>query len=271
MLLMFYLLAVQQEDEERKTGWFLKRGGGLQGFCSVSWNLLTPLASARRLGGKGGGGRQDKRKKSEETENHRILYNFMPLQLINLTEPECAHFAGKNGCVSVIKEECDMRKHFSHFHTMVDKGESLELVLVQVLNHFVIGRGQHRRVACEKAVKVLGFPSTLLRREEERQKERASDGKPQHREFLPVHVAEEAVVPDVSLSLRTTAQSFCWMFRHQLDSDRKKRRGELLYVPPFFLPCVMVHSSNVHRSEQHISPPQALLGLLIHHLSPSNC
>lgn len=52
------LLAVQQENEERKTGWFLKRGGGggLQGFCSVSWNLLTPLASAQRLGGRGGGG-----------------------------------------------------------------------------------------------------------------------------------------------------------------------------------------------------------------------
>lgn len=46
----------------------------------------------------------------------------------------------------------------------VDKGESLELVLVQVLNHFLIGRGQHRRVACEKTVKVLGLPSTLLRR-----------------------------------------------------------------------------------------------------------
>ena len=55
------LLAAQPEDEERKTGWFLKRGGGgggggLQGFCSVSWNLLTPLASAQRLGGRGGGG-----------------------------------------------------------------------------------------------------------------------------------------------------------------------------------------------------------------------
>lgn len=49
----------------------------------------------------------------------------------------------------------------------VDKGESLELVLVQVLNHFLIGRRQHRRVACEKAVKVLRIPSTLLRRAEE--------------------------------------------------------------------------------------------------------
>lgn len=46
----------------------------------------------------------------------------------------------------------------------VDKGESLELVLVQVLNHFLIGRGQHRRVAREKAVKVLRIPSALLRR-----------------------------------------------------------------------------------------------------------
>lgn len=46
----------------------------------------------------------------------------------------------------------------------VDKGESLELVLVQVLNHFLVRRGQHRRVACEKTVKVLRIPSTLLRR-----------------------------------------------------------------------------------------------------------
>lgn len=46
----------------------------------------------------------------------------------------------------------------------VDKGESLELVLVQVLYHFLVGRGQHWRVACEKAVKVLGISSTLLRR-----------------------------------------------------------------------------------------------------------
>lgn len=45
----------------------------------------------------------------------------------------------------------------------VDKGESLEFVLVQVLNHFLIGRGQHWWVACEKAVKVLGVPSTLLK------------------------------------------------------------------------------------------------------------
>lgn len=48
----------------------------------------------------------------------------------------------------------------------VDKGESLELVLVQVLNHFLVRRGQHRRVAGEKTVKVLCFPSTLLRRVE---------------------------------------------------------------------------------------------------------
>lgn len=48
----------------------------------------------------------------------------------------------------------------------VDKGESLELVLVQVLNHFLVRRGQHRRVASEKTVKVLRIPSTLLRRVE---------------------------------------------------------------------------------------------------------
>lgn len=46
----------------------------------------------------------------------------------------------------------------------VDKGESLELVLVQVLNHLLVRGGQHRRVAREKAVKVLGLPSALSRR-----------------------------------------------------------------------------------------------------------
>jgi len=46
----------------------------------------------------------------------------------------------------------------------VDKGEAHELVLVQVLNHFLVGGGQHRRVAGEKTVKVLGVPATLLRR-----------------------------------------------------------------------------------------------------------
>lgn len=35
--------------------------------------------------------------------------------------------------------------------------------MVQILNHFLIGRGQHRRVACEKTVKVFGISSTLLR------------------------------------------------------------------------------------------------------------
>lgn len=49
------LLALQQEDEERKTGRSLKRGegGGLRGFCSVSRNLLTPLAAAQRVSGGG--------------------------------------------------------------------------------------------------------------------------------------------------------------------------------------------------------------------------
>lgn len=46
----------------------------------------------------------------------------------------------------------------------VDIGESLELVLVQVLNHLLVRGGQHRRVACEKAVKVLSLPSALSRR-----------------------------------------------------------------------------------------------------------
>lgn len=52
----------------------------------------------------------------------------------------------------------------SSWEFWVDKGESLELVLVQVLNHFLIGRGQHRWVACEKTVKVLSIPSTLWSR-----------------------------------------------------------------------------------------------------------
>lgn len=49
-------------------------------------------------------------------------------------------------------------------------------------------------------------------------------------QFLPVHVAEEAVVPDVSLPLRTTAQSFRWMLRHQLDRGEKS-----ITVCPSFL------------------------------------
>lgn len=44
----------------------------------------------------------------------------------------------------------------------VDKGEPLELVLVQVLNHFLVRWRQHRRMASEKSVKVLGLPSALL-------------------------------------------------------------------------------------------------------------
>lgn len=35
-------------------------------------------------------------------------------------------------------------------------------------------------------------------------------------QLLPVHVAEEAVLPDVPLPLRTAAQALRWMLRHQL-------------------------------------------------------
>lgn len=68
LLLCPRLLAVQQEDEGRKTGWFSKRGGGggLQGFCSVSWNLLTPLASALRLAARGGGRRGGQARREEQ-------------------------------------------------------------------------------------------------------------------------------------------------------------------------------------------------------------
>lgn len=58
-------------------------------------------------------------------------------------------------------------------------------------------------------------------------------------QFLPVHVAEEAVLPDVSLPLRTTAQSLRWMLRHQLDGQRDIR--ELLRVPQSNLSCLMAH------------------------------
>ena len=44
----------------RRRGW----GEGLQGLCSVSWNLLTPLASAESL--RGGGGEEESRQEEEE-------------------------------------------------------------------------------------------------------------------------------------------------------------------------------------------------------------
>lgn len=71
-------------------------------------------------------------------------------------------------CVSVLELEsslpCGSGGGLVPRELWVDKGESLELVLVQVLNHFLVRRGQHRWVACEKTVKVLRIPSTLLRR-----------------------------------------------------------------------------------------------------------
>lgn len=71
-------------------------------------------------------------------------------------------------CVSVLELEssllCGSAGGLIPGELGVDKGESMELVLVQVLNHFLVRRGQHWRVACEKTVKVLRIPSTLLRR-----------------------------------------------------------------------------------------------------------
>ena len=57
-------------------------------------------------------------------------------------------------------------------------------------------------------------------------------------QFLPVHVAEEAVLPDVSLPLRTAAQSFRWMLRHQLDGQTEER--QLLYVSHSFSPISLL-------------------------------
>lgn len=63
-LFLFPLISLSYWHHNRRMkrgrwGRFLKRGegGGLQGFCSVSRNLLTPLAGAQRLGG-GGDARQ---------------------------------------------------------------------------------------------------------------------------------------------------------------------------------------------------------------------
>lgn len=70
-------LALPQQHDERKTGCFLERGGGrgggggqgggLQGLCSVSRNLLTPLASAESL--RGGGGEEECRQEEDEEEH----------------------------------------------------------------------------------------------------------------------------------------------------------------------------------------------------------
>lgn len=40
-------------------------------MCSVSWNLLTPLASAESLRGEGGGGEEESRQEEEEEEHRR--------------------------------------------------------------------------------------------------------------------------------------------------------------------------------------------------------
>lgn len=80
-LLSFFVpefLALPQQHDETKTGCFLERGGGregggggrgggLQGLCSVSRNLLTPLASAESL--RGGGGEEERRQEEDEEEH----------------------------------------------------------------------------------------------------------------------------------------------------------------------------------------------------------
>lgn len=80
-LLSFFVpefLALPQQHDETKTGCFLERGGGregggggrgggLQGLCSVSRNLLTPLASAESL--RGGGGEEECRQEEDEEEH----------------------------------------------------------------------------------------------------------------------------------------------------------------------------------------------------------
>lgn len=43
-------------------------------------------------------------------------------------------------------------------------------------------------------------------------------------QLLPVHVAEEAVLPDVSLPLRPAAQALGGMLRHQLHGQRERVR-----------------------------------------------
>lgn len=40
-------------------------------MCSVSWNLLTPLASAESLRGEVGGGEEESRQEEEEEEHRR--------------------------------------------------------------------------------------------------------------------------------------------------------------------------------------------------------
>lgn len=42
-------------------------------------------------------------------------------------------------------------------------------------------------------------------------------------QLLPIHVTEEAVFPDVSLTLRATAQALAWVFGHQLKQYRTER------------------------------------------------
>jgi len=42
-------------------------------------------------------------------------------------------------------------------------------------------------------------------------------------QLLPIHVTEEAVFPDVSLTLRATAQTLAWVFGHQLKQHRAER------------------------------------------------
>lgn len=59
-------------------------------------------------------------------------------------------------------------------------------------------------------------------------------------QFLPVHVAKEAVLPDVSLALWTAAQPLCWMLRHQLDTKGRRDMISAQCVPLSAVPVFSI-------------------------------
>lgn len=77
-------------------------------------------------------------------------------------------------------------------------------------------------------------------------------------QFLPVHVAKEAVLPDVSLALRTAAQPLRWMLRHQLDTRGETRHDFCTICPalcsaccpylhsPILIVCICAEAANTH-------------------------
>lgn len=65
-------------------------------------------------------------------------------------------------------------------------------------------------------------------------------------QFLPVHVAEEAVLSDVSLPLWTTAQAFRWMLCHQLCRHGEEKRLLCVHLAFFlfvFFKWMLIHLS----------------------------